>query len=1045
MNGDNNRGERSRDSGQMILLAGFVIAIAIIGLSVSAGFIFQPSSGDQSSGLTTQTVGQTGAAEKIGNRIAEFVSQNASETVGRNETEICKAAINRTNAQQQIAERLADDEVLLDLGFNCNASTTTKTFLTGQRNASRLPGVNVSTPKTNELSCSDLHRRTGYIYEDGGVNKTADVSWPLSLTQPVSDSKKINILTDPNKVSPDPLVMANLGSVSPKKYVDNCFDIKVTSGRLPADVVFSIDTTGSMGIAYEGYNPSYETPSKEDKDYSCGFLCTSTANGYNDHPSVNDGTFSGATLVSDSGLISGGGSADGWQTPEVDEDPTDKASYCDLERSGTGVQLPTEGAPNRIGESNDGNDVSDDWCEQRDVDDFDDASSVDGSVGDVVIDNNKFWEITDTNPTVTPDPVDTSGYSSPNGDSSYGEYIESVKFAGDIDDTSGNNGGYLDSTGEIAEVQPGNSYNIEIEVSGAGYGMDTGIWIDFDQSDSLGGQLVGSTYAYCDPSCTITGSITVPNSASPGNTLMRVVTEGYGYADYDSVTFGEAEDYTVSVDAPVSGDAFEMEDENGNSKIATEGDIDVREYRWWFADRTFLTQVGVKSALDTLKDGTDRVGLVEYDTSGSGVEGLSSLDSGYTDTLKKKVDRLGASDGTNIVGGVDEAREVLTDYDGTTPELDNATKNIVIMTDGLTSPGYPDPQSWIENNDDEFEDVFIHAVILGDGAADNEDAVEDMGVLANDPDPDLSSSSVSQSDIDCCDDGSINPDRPNGTLIASSDPSDAEDIFDEIVSSIEEESQNETLGEDPKNSTNITTTTRSGSIQEIYDLSMNVTDFEGDGSYILSITDTDAAGNEEIIWEMQVINGPPSGFESDGVKNIVRFRSDVDSNLNQPTLRDGFNNSANLSKSGSYIKLDLPNEKIEMSGSTSTTTEDISSYDISLAWETVQDELETDTVAISANDTDPTSEANGTFNFDFVPEGGDFEEHVTGDNAIDFGGDCEPGAGSDEVPTCGIESSGPRGAVSTVQIKQAEYTVEVRGPQGVTERDILVTVEEPPE
>lgn len=140
--------------------------------------------------------------------------------------------------------------------------------------------------------------------------------------------------------------------------------------------------------------------------------------------------------------------------------------------------------------------------------------------------------------------------------SGYGYYINRVKL-NTIDYTSGQGAtSYNDFTDQSTVLTPG-TYSMTLYDGGWGdYYM---VWIDFDQDEvfeSTERMLSDETYIYSS----YTTTITVPASASPGATRMRVMCVQYLFSDMDPCSdmfdyyyYGEAEDYTILIpsDDPV--------------------------------------------------------------------------------------------------------------------------------------------------------------------------------------------------------------------------------------------------------------------------------------------------------------------------------------------------------------------------------------------------------------------------------------------------------------------------------------------------------------
>jgi len=330
-------------------------------------------------------------------------------------------------------------------------------------------------------------------------------------------------------------------------------------------------------------------------------------------------------------------------------------------------------------------------------------------------------------------------------------------------------------------------------------------------------------------------------------------------------------------------------------------------------------------------------------------------------------------------------------------------------------------------------------------------------------------------------DGS-DPVRPEGLFRASNDPDDARDIFEDIVGEIQDTGEaeidanatedefilpNETLDlpgiefntsdeletgignislpsqdnvttGDESGDINTSISASGGAIEEIYELRMNMTSFEGgeEDSYSIGLSDADEDGNEDTVWKMTV-EIDPYPEENENIETQVRFESDIEDDLNAE-----FNSTtANLSEQG-YVKMDLINEEFEMHNETEIEYEHPDDYNISEALEVVNEEAsgegETgDGIAVETEDVGG-GEANGTFALDLMPLNGNFSRIADGE--LDFGGDdlddvCDEG--EDGVVTCGVEDDeNDPGAYASAQIKEAVFRVVVEGPSGESEREL---------
>ncbi len=151
----------------------------------------------------------------------------------------------------------------------------------------------------------------------------------------------------------------------------------------------------------------------------------------------------------------------------------------------------------------------------------------------------------------------TGAYCASAGENTSYFHISNVSLGG-VNNTSGDDGGYGDYTGQTANLSQGSTYTVSATETATGnYNQDWRVWVDFDQSGTFeSGELVldladtGNT--------TVSASFTVPASAAIGNTRMRVSMKYYNIPAAqqdacDSFTYGEVEDYTVNISASTGG------------------------------------------------------------------------------------------------------------------------------------------------------------------------------------------------------------------------------------------------------------------------------------------------------------------------------------------------------------------------------------------------------------------------------------------------------------------------------------------------------------
>ncbi len=161
--------------------------------------------------------------------------------------------------------------------------------------------------------------------------------------------------------------------------------------------------------------------------------------------------------------------------------------------------------------------------------------------------------------TTPPPPV--AGYCASKGNSTEDEWIAEVVI-GPFTNTSGNEGGYGDFTNQSITLEQGQTYAVNLTPGYAGteYKEYWKIYADLNQDEDFAdsGELLFD--AGQEQTGPISGSLTIPATASLGATRLRVVMKYTDAADNDpaaaeacgSYGFGETEDYTLTVTEPAS-------------------------------------------------------------------------------------------------------------------------------------------------------------------------------------------------------------------------------------------------------------------------------------------------------------------------------------------------------------------------------------------------------------------------------------------------------------------------------------------------------------
>ena len=163
--------------------------------------------------------------------------------------------------------------------------------------------------------------------------------------------------------------------------------------------------------------------------------------------------------------------------------------------------------------------------------------------GDATID-----DITVSATVTNPNPV---SYCASQGNNTSDERISRVVY-GSINNSSSGTAGYEDFTSVSTNVARGSSQTITITPlwTGTVYSEGYAVWIDFNQDGDFtdaGEQVVSIAATKSTP---VSGTITIPSSASLGATRMRVSMKYNGIpTSCEAFSYGQVEDYTVNIQA----------------------------------------------------------------------------------------------------------------------------------------------------------------------------------------------------------------------------------------------------------------------------------------------------------------------------------------------------------------------------------------------------------------------------------------------------------------------------------------------------------------
>lgn len=157
----------------------------------------------------------------------------------------------------------------------------------------------------------------------------------------------------------------------------------------------------------------------------------------------------------------------------------------------------------------------------------------------------------------------TVTYCSASATNTADERIGNVKF-GTINNTSTGTAGYEDFTSVSTNVTRGNAYTISITPvwTSTVYNEAYAVYIDYNQNGNFtdSGELVWSKAG--STTTPVTGSITIPASATSGATRMRVMMQysSIPSSSCGSYTYGQVEDYTLNIVSSGKGDVLNAGD-----------------------------------------------------------------------------------------------------------------------------------------------------------------------------------------------------------------------------------------------------------------------------------------------------------------------------------------------------------------------------------------------------------------------------------------------------------------------------------------------------
>lgn len=310
----------------------------------------------------------------------------------------------------------------------------------------------------------------------------------------------------------------------------------------------------------------------------------------------------------------------------------------------------------------------------------------------------RVLELEPTDYSGTQEDVNAGNYCSVSGSTTggaffftYSTYMDSVQI-NDIDRTSGDNGGYLDATTSISDVLvPGRDYRLNISFYTGGNTDYGTVAFDWDGDGSIDDETVQEVGSCSSNGCTVSTEISVPENASTGSTLMRVMGEEGSYHTDTCADPGlnEVEDYSVYVGEPNY--------ENGSY---TSGEFDAgQEVNWTGFTAINQTPDGTSFEVDfSPGNSTWYDSITEVPNS----QNLNYNISLYTEN-QFETPRLEKADVSY------EINNSSTEFDAALNLTQTRKKSMIVMSDG-TPNVETSMQDVPDHNDDGTVDAYDHTI-----------------------------------------------------------------------------------------------------------------------------------------------------------------------------------------------------------------------------------------------------------------------------------------------------------------------------------------------
>lgn len=148
----------------------------------------------------------------------------------------------------------------------------------------------------------------------------------------------------------------------------------------------------------------------------------------------------------------------------------------------------------------------------------------------------------------------TPAYCAANGNSTQYEWINNVTIGGINNTTAASAGGYGNHTTLTATLVKGSAYTISLKpgFSGTAYTEYFKVYIDYNNDKDFA-DAGENVYTSPGSAAAVSGSITIPTTATAGTTRMRVMMSDAAIASpCGSMNYGEVEDYSVNITTATS-------------------------------------------------------------------------------------------------------------------------------------------------------------------------------------------------------------------------------------------------------------------------------------------------------------------------------------------------------------------------------------------------------------------------------------------------------------------------------------------------------------